>query len=48
MNKLTALALGISLALGVSSPAISKPILNITKIGQYVEECGGEESWCWC
>ena len=44
MNKLTALALGISLALGVSTPSISSPNISITKISQYVEECGGEES----
>ena len=44
MNSLTKLALGVSLALGISTPSLSFADINIVKKGQYTEDCGGEKS----
>jgi hypothetical protein len=44
MNSLTRLTLGVTLALGISTPSLSFASINIVKQGSYTEECGGEES----
>lgn len=44
MNKFTKLSLGVSLALGSATLAISAPGIHIEKKSQFIEECGGDES----